>query len=162
MSRTAAPTTTVEQEAALADLADAIMHAARLIRSWDQAAETVVPLSMIEAAVLEYVDRHPACRPSDVAHDLRMRSSNFSAALRALERHAFVERRSDPSDGRTANLFVTELAKQNITIVRSRRAALLASVVGDDPSRIAATRDLLDQLRHAPVNPASRRRSVPA
>ena len=47
----------------LADFADAIMSAARVIRSWDQAAETVVPLSMIEAAVLEYVDRHPGCRP---------------------------------------------------------------------------------------------------
>src|ERR1700761_5941174 len=80
-------------ETALADFADAIMHAARVIRSWDQAAETVVPLSMIEAAVLEYVDRHPGCRPSDVASELRMRSSNFSAALRTLEKQAFVERR---------------------------------------------------------------------
>ncbi|MCW2729941.1 MAG: hypothetical protein JWR13_757 [Mycobacterium sp.] len=35
-------------------------------------------------------------------------------------------------------------------------AALLASVLGDDPSRIGATRDLLNQLRDAPVNPASR------
>ncbi|TPG28336.1 MarR family winged helix-turn-helix transcriptional regulator [Mycolicibacterium hodleri] len=150
MSRTAAPTMTAEHETALADLADAIMHAARLIRSWDQAAETVVPLSMIEAAVLEYVDRHPGCRPSDVAHEVRMRSSNFSAALRALEKQALVERRSDPSDGRTANLFVTALAKQNIDIVRSRRAALLASALGSNRARTDAARDLLDQLRTAP------------
>jgi DNA-binding MarR family transcriptional regulator len=153
MSRTVAPALPAEREAALADLADladAIMHAARLIRSWDQAAETVVPLSMIEAAVLEYVDRHPGCRPSDVAQELRMRSSNFSAALRVLEKQQFVERRSDPSDGRTANLFVTALAKQSIGIVRSRRAALLASALGDDRSRIGDARDLLDQLRNTP------------
>jgi DNA-binding MarR family transcriptional regulator len=143
------PTVTV-RETALADLADAIMHAARLIRSWDQTAETVVPLSMIEAAVLEYVDRHPGCRPSDVAHELRMRSSNFSAALRALERERFVERRSNPSDGRTASLFVTALAEHNIAIVRAKRAALLAAALRADPARIDDARDLLDQLRQTP------------
>jgi DNA-binding MarR family transcriptional regulator len=141
---------TQDRETALADFADAIMHAARLIRSWDQAAETVVPLSMIEAAVLEYVDRHPGCRPSDVAHELRMRSSNFSAALRVLERQEFVERRSNPTDGRTASLFVTALAKHNIAIVRSRRAALLGDALGDDAAGIDAARVLLDQLRGAP------------
>ena len=141
---------TAERQTALADLADAIMHAARLIRSWDQAADTVTPLTMLEAAVLEYVDRHPGCRPSDVAHQLRMRTSNFSAALRALEKQDFVERRSDASDGRTANLYVTPLAKRNIDIVRSRRAELLANAIGDDPARIDAARDLLDQLRRTP------------
>jgi DNA-binding MarR family transcriptional regulator len=138
---------TVERDTALADFADAIMHAARVIRACDQAAETVVPLSMIEAAVLEYVDRHPGSRPSDVAHQLRMRSSNFSAALRALERQEFVERRSDPSDGRTANLFVTALAEHNIAIVRARRAALLAGALGDDATGIDAARSLLTRLR---------------
>ena len=137
-----------DRESALADLADAIMHAARLIRSWDQAAETVVPLSTIEAAVLEYVDRHPGCRPSDVAHELRMRSSNFSAALRVLEKQGFVERRDDPTDGRTANLAVTALAKRNIDVIRSRRAALLASALGDERSRIDDARELLDRLRN--------------
>ncbi|MBJ7340364.1 MarR family winged helix-turn-helix transcriptional regulator [Mycolicibacterium sp.] len=150
MNRTAAHASTTERESALADLADAIMHAARLIRSWDQTAETVVPLSMIEAAVLEYVDRHPGCRPSDVAHELRMRSSNFSAALRVLEKQEFIERRGDPSDGRTANLFVTALAKRNIDIVRSRRAALLADSLGNDSAGVDAARDLLDRLRHTP------------
>ena len=137
-----------DRETALADLADAIMHAARLIRSWDQSAETVVPLSTIEAAVLEYVDRHPGCRPSDVAQELRMRSSNFSAALRVLEKQGLVERSSDPTDGRTANLAVTALAKRNIDVIRSRRAALLAAALGDDRSRIDGARELLDQLRN--------------
>ena len=137
-----------DRESALADLADAITHAARLIRSWDQAAETVVPLSTIEAAVLEYIDRHPGCRPSDVAHELRMRSSNFSAALRVLEKQGFVERRDDPTDGRTANLVVTALAKRNIDVIRSRRAALLASALGDERSRIDDARELLDRLRN--------------
>jgi DNA-binding MarR family transcriptional regulator len=142
-----ASTVPVDRETALADFADAVMYAARLIRSWDQTAETVVPLSLIEAAVLEYVDRNPGCRPSDVAHELRMRSSNFSAALRELEKQAFVERRSDPSDGRTANLFVTALAEHNIAIVRSRRAALLAATLGDAPARIDDATKLLDRLR---------------
>jgi DNA-binding MarR family transcriptional regulator len=81
-----------------------------------------------------------------------MRSSNFSAALRALEKQEFVERRSDASDGCTANLFVTALAKKNIDIVRSRRAALLAPAFGDDVSQIEAARELLlllDRLRNA-------------
>ena len=146
MSRTPAASA-VDRDTALADLADAIMHAARLIRSWDQAAETVVPLSMIEAAVLEYVDRHPGCRPSDVAQQLRMRTSNFSTALRALERYGAVERRSDPSDGRTANLYVTPFSEQNIAVVRARRATLLAEALGDDLSRVEDAKALLDQLR---------------
>ena len=148
MSASATPALTAEREAALADLGDAIMHAARLIRSWDQATTTAVPLSMIEAAVLEYVDRHPGCRPSDAAAGMRMRSSNFSAALRVLEKQEFVERSDDPSDRRTANLAVTALAKRNIDVIRSRRAALLAAALGDDRSRIDGARELLDQLRN--------------
>ena len=148
MSRAVAPAPATDHESALADLADAIMHAARLIRSWDQSAETVVPLSTVEAAVLEYVDRHPGCRPSDVARELRMRTSNFSAALRVLEKQEFVERSDDPSDRRTANLVVTALAKRNIEVIRSRRAALLGAAFGDDRSRIDDARELLDQLRN--------------
>jgi DNA-binding MarR family transcriptional regulator len=147
MTRLVSPATVTDDETALADLADAIMHAARLIRSWDQAAETVVPLSTVEAAVLEYVDRHPGCRPSDVARELRMRTSNFSAALRVLEKQGFVERRDDPSDGRTANLVVTALATRNIGVIRSRRAAFLAAAVGHDRARIDDARELLDRLR---------------
>jgi len=147
MSRTVAPAPATDDASALADLADAIMNAARLIRAWDQAAETVVPLSTVEAAVLEYVDRHPGCRPSDVARELRMRSSNFSAALRVLDKQGFVERSDDPSDGRTANLAVTALAKRNIDVIRSRRAALLAAALGDDRSRVDGARELLDRLR---------------
>lgn len=142
------PTPTADRATALADLGDAIMHAARLIRSWDQDTTTAVPLSMIEAAVLEYVDRHPGCRPSDAAAGMRMRSSNFSAALRVLEKHGLVERRSDPSDGRTANLDITVLAKQSIGAIRARRAALLAAALGDDPARVDAARELLDRLRY--------------
>lgn len=148
MSRAVAPAPATDHESALADLADAIMHAARLIRSCDQSAETVVPLSTVEAAVLEYVDRHPGCRPSDVARELRMRTSNFSAALRVLEKQEFVERSNDPSDRRTANLVVTALAKRNIEVIRSRRAALLGAAFGDDRSRIDDARELLDQLRN--------------
>lgn len=148
MSRAVAPAPATDHESALADLADAIMHAARLIRSCDQSAETVVPLSTVEAAVLEYVDRHPGCRPSDVARELRMRTSNFSAALRVLEKQEFVERSDDPSDRRTANLVVTALAKRNIEVIRSRRAALLGAAFGDDRSRIDDARELLDQLRN--------------
>ncbi|MCV7422497.1 winged helix-turn-helix transcriptional regulator [Mycobacterium yunnanensis] len=148
MARAQTPT---DRGSVLADLADAIMHAARLIRSWDQAAETVVPLSTVEAAVLEYVDRHPGCRPSDVARDLRMRSSNFSAALRVLDEQGFVERRSDPTDGRTANLVVTALAKRNIDVIRTRRAALLATALGDEPTRVEDARELLDRLRSTPA-----------
>ncbi|GAB7067758.1 MarR family transcriptional regulator [Mycobacterium hodleri] len=148
MSRAVAPAPVTEDESALADLADAVMHAARLIRSWDQSAETVVPLSTVEAAVLEYVDRHPGCRPSDVARELRMRSSNFSAALRVLEKQGFVERSDDPSDGRTANLAVTALAKRNIDVIRSRRAALLAAALGADRPRVDDARELLDRLRN--------------
>lgn len=147
MSRNPRTVPTAPREAALSDLADAIMHAARLIRFWDQAAETVVPLSMIEAAVLEFVDRHPGARPTDVAQEMRMRTSNFSAALRELEKVGFVERRNDPTDGRKANLFVTQLAEQNIAVIRARRAALLGAALGDDHSQIGALKDLLDQLR---------------
>ena len=117
------------------------------LRPYPAPTGVVVPLSTVEAAVLEYVDRHPGCRPSDVARELRMRTSNFSAALRVLEKQGFVERRDDPSDGRTANLVVTALAKRNIDVIRSRRAAFLAAALGDDRSRIDGARELLDQLR---------------
>jgi DNA-binding MarR family transcriptional regulator len=139
----------------LADLADAVMHASRVIRACDQEAETVVPLSLIEAAVLEYVDRHPGCRPSDVAHELRMHRSNFSAALRALEKQDFVERRGDPTDGRTANLFVTALAAHNVAIVRARRAELLGAAFGDDLAGVEAATELLDRLRGEPTDPVT-------
>lgn len=69
--------------------------------------------------VLGALDRSPDVpRPSELAAELQMTTSNVAAALRVLESSALVVRRPDPADGRKAFIELTGPGKQVVEDIR--------------------------------------------
>jgi DNA-binding MarR family transcriptional regulator len=131
----------------LADLAELILNVAREIRSRRPGDDDrVIHLSWSEAHVMRFVDHNPGAAPSDVAEATGLRRSNLSTALRSLEAHGLVERRSDPSDRRGINLYPTALAASNLALVRTDWARHLASTLGEDRAAVTDTLTLLRRL----------------
>lgn len=78
-----------------------------------------ISLTPANANVMRHIDRNPGATPSDVADATGVLRSNLSTSLRELERLGFIERRSDPADGRGVQLFSTERAARNLAVIRT-------------------------------------------
>lgn len=103
----------------LVELADATLHVARKLRAYSHLNPDIVTLSPLECLVLLHVHRSPGVSPSDLAHELALRSSNAATALRGLVKKGQVERRANATDKRAACLHLTSAAQQAIVRVRS-------------------------------------------
>jgi len=110
----------------LVELADATLRVSRKLRGYPLQNPEVVPLSPLECLVLLHVHERPGLSPSDLAHELALRSSNAATALRGLVEKGQVERKPDPADKRAAHLYLTPLAAQSIETVRRTWHELLA------------------------------------
>lgn len=103
----------------LVELADTTLHVARKLRAYSHQAPDIVTLSPLECLVLLHVRRRPGVSPSDLAHELALRSSNAATALRGLIKKGQVERRASALDKRAACLHLTPAAQQAVVKVRS-------------------------------------------
>jgi DNA-binding MarR family transcriptional regulator len=135
----------------LADLAELILNVAREIRFREPDDDRVIHLGWSEACVMRFVDHHPGAAPSDVAEATGLRRSNLSTALRNLEAHGLVERRSDSNDRRGVNLFPTARAASNLALVRGEWARQLADSLGEDRGSVSDALALLHRLEHGLV-----------
>ncbi|MDR1711261.1 MAG: MarR family winged helix-turn-helix transcriptional regulator [Propionibacteriaceae bacterium] len=146
-----------QRDAALADLAEAIMSVSRRLHAAGHSHPEVIQLSSLERMVMRYIDHHPGTTPGKVAIHVGLKSSNASTALRSLSDQGFVRRETDPSDGRGTLLYATEVAQQNLAHVRVAWAELLRPYCPNDDSLQAALQ-LLEDLDQAldcssPVTP---------
>ncbi|HCX85941.1 MAG TPA: MarR family transcriptional regulator [Micrococcales bacterium] len=105
----------------LADLAELAHAVARDVGRPD--GDGVVPLTHTEVMVLKAIEDRPDATPGAVAEATSLQRSNVSAALAALVRKGFVERRPDGVDGRVVHLHLTALAHASRTTIRGRWAA---------------------------------------
>lgn len=105
-----------------------------------------VGLNPSDANVMKYIDGHPGATPSEVAHATGLQRSNMSTALKNLESRGFVERRTDPSDGRGVNLYPTARAAKNLSLVRREWAQHMALALGDDRENVTQATALLRRL----------------
>ena len=101
-----------EQTSRLFELADLILAVGRQIYaskefSAEFAGQSWTPL---ESAVMRFIDRNPGASASAAAEATQMISSNFSRALRSLEKKGLVRREADQDDTRRVRLYPTELA----------------------------------------------------
>ncbi len=101
----------------LIDLTDATLHLARKLSSHHFRNPDIVPLSQLERLVLMHLHRNPGLSPSELSHDLALRPSNTSTAVRGLVGKDQLRRDSDPEDGRSARLFITATARRSIDLV---------------------------------------------
>lgn len=123
----------------LIEMADTTLHVARKLHAYSLQNPGVVPLSPLECLVLMHVRKRPGVSPSELAHELALRSSNAATALRGLVEKGQVERQADSLDKRVARLFLTPLAEEAVVVVRSTwKELLLQADISVEELRIAA------------------------
>jgi DNA-binding MarR family transcriptional regulator len=128
----------------MADIAEAILGIARELRlRIDADPDHLTPS---ESHVMRYVNHRPGVTPGEVARFTGLQRSNLSSALRTLENRDLVQRRPDPSDARSVNLFPTRRATDNLARLRRQWAAQLAEALGGDIRRVGAAAQILDRL----------------
>ena len=124
-----------EQTSRLFELADVILAVGRQIHaSKEFAAESWTPL---ESAVMRFIDRNPGTSAGEAAEATKLISSNFSRALRGLEKKGLVYRDADQDDGRKVRLYPTARAQDNLRRLREVWSRLLDGIV-EDPEEIEA------------------------
>jgi DNA-binding MarR family transcriptional regulator len=138
----------------LFDLADLVLAVGRQIRaSPDRLSEMCTPL---ESAVMRFIDRNPGTSARAASEATLLASSNFSRALRGLEKKGLVRRAADARDARCVRLYPTERAQENLQRLRDAWSRTLDGIV-DDPETI----DFLNEtLRHIENELVARRRHV--
>src|SRR4051812_27425820 len=105
-------------------LRTAITRTARRMR---QAADS--PLSPSQASALASIERHGPLSPSRLAAIERIQRPTVTRLLTRLEEAGYVERRPDPSDGRSALISATPRAAALLAEQRTRKDAYLAAAL---------------------------------
>lgn len=127
-----------------ADLAEVVLRLARELSYREHRDSRGISLTPANANIMRYVDRVPGATPSQVADATGVFRSNLSTALRELERLGFVERRSDPADGRGVQLFSTPEARRNLEMIRQGWSESVR-LGTDDRARVIETAELLER-----------------
>lgn len=136
----------------LFELADSILAISRYIQaSKSFASHGWTP---IESAVMRFVDRNPGTTASAAAEATQLISSNFSRALRGLERKGVVRREIDPDDARRVRLFPTDLARDNLKRLHDLWTGLLDGII-DDAGEVDRVNMVLRRIEAAFVAPAA-------
>jgi DNA-binding MarR family transcriptional regulator len=142
-----------EQTSRLFELADLILAVGRQIHaSKEFAAESWTPL---ESAVMRFIDRNPGTSASAAAEATQLISSNFSRALRGLEKKGLVRREVDRHDGRRVRLYPTAQAHDNLQRLRDVWSRLLDGIV-PDPEEVEAVTATLRRIETELVERARR------
>ncbi|GHH30862.1 MarR family winged helix-turn-helix transcriptional regulator [Lentzea cavernae] len=119
------------QKSRLFELADLIAAVGRQIHA---SKEGVVKesWSALDIAVMRFIDRNPGTSAGAAADATQQISSNFSRALRNLERKGFVHREADQEDARRVRLYPTARAQENLRRLHDIWSDLLDGVVSDE------------------------------
>lgn len=123
------PDDTASASSTHADLAEVVLRVARELTFREH--PDAVRLTPTAGNVMRFIDEHPGAAPSEIAEAVGLLRSNLSGALRDLERLGFVERRSDPTDGRGALLFPTAASAQNLDAIRADWATWVGDALGE-------------------------------
>lgn len=113
-----------------------------------------LPHSEIE--VLRVVEQRPGSTVSDIARTLNLQSSNVSTTVRHLVDRGLLEKRTDPSDGRSFRLHQTAQAERNNQMIDAmwvdgiRR--LLSGMDPEDAAKLVDAAPLLERLSSMPTD----------
>lgn len=123
----------------LFELADSILAISRYVHAEKSFASH--GWTPIESAVMRYVDRNPGSTARETAEATQLVSSNFSRALRALEKKGLVRRDVDREDARRVRLYPTPSARENLQRLHELWTGMLDGIIddSDDIDRVNAT-----------------------
>nr|WP_180217894.1 MarR family transcriptional regulator [Streptomyces albus] len=129
------------------ELADLILAISRHLHA--AKADAAEPWTPLEAAVMRFIDHRPGATATQAAEATQLISSNFSRALRKLERKGMVRREADPADARRVRLYPTRKAGENLARLQDAWSRLLGEVVpgtAEVDAAIATLRRVESQL----------------
>jgi DNA-binding MarR family transcriptional regulator len=93
--------------------------------------------------VLAFLSRHDGMTQTSLANDLDLTKVAIGGLLDRMEASGYVERRSDPSDGRARRVYLTEGGKQLVSTIRENVEAvevgILAKISAKDLDQAAET-----------------------
>lgn len=140
-----------EPDEADLELADTVVRELfLLIRQVKHSTERHRPETIVDMAgyhVLAHLHFDGPQRATEVAATFHTDPSTISRQVSSLVRSGLVERRADPEDGRASLLAATDDGVRVIESERSRRARVIARVLGDwDPGDRSALVTLLDRF----------------
>ncbi|CAN5335312.1 hypothetical protein BH11ACT4_BH11ACT4_13210 [soil metagenome] len=127
----------------LFELADSILAISRYIYASKSFA--LHGWTPIESAVMRFVDRNPGTTARAAAEATQLISSNFSRALRALEKKGVVRREVDDEDARRVRLYPTESAQRNLQLLHDLWTNLLDGII-DDPADVDKVNAVLRRI----------------
>lgn len=128
----------------LAELADLVMNVSKLIRARTSTATATIQLNETEGRVMRLVDLFPGCTPGDIAARARLQRTNVSTALSSLESKGMVTRTANGD--RTVAVLPTQLAVDNLNVLKAAWAEQLAIVLKDDLASVRQCNRLLERL----------------
>lgn len=132
----------------LFELADSILAISRHI--YATKAFALHGWTPIESAVMRFVDRNPGTTARAAAEATQLISSNFSRALRGLEKKGVVRREVDDEDARRVRLYPTESAQRNLQLLHELWTNLLDGII-DDPAELDQVNAVLRRIEAALV-----------
>jgi MarR family transcriptional regulator, temperature-dependent positive regulator of motility len=110
----------------------------------------------LESAVMRFIDRNPGTSARAASEATLLPSSNFSRALRGLEKKGLVRRDVNERDARGVHLYPTARAQENLQHLREAWSRALEGIV-DDPETIDLVSATLRRIENELI---ARRRGV--
>ncbi|MBW9076386.1 winged helix-turn-helix transcriptional regulator [Rhizobium pusense] len=106
----------------------------------------------IEIQVMRCIAKAPGSAANVISRASRLPSSNFARVLRGLEMKGLVRRKAGKPDGRVVNLYLTDLAIQNFSLMRDAWSEALDGIF-EHPSEIESVNVILRRIEQALLNP---------
>ncbi|QWF80303.1 MarR family winged helix-turn-helix transcriptional regulator [Amycolatopsis sp. CA-230715] len=134
------------QTSRLFELADLVLAVGRHIHAAKESPEfSFEAWTPLESAVMRFIDRNPGTSASAAAEATQLISSNFSRAVRGLEKKGMVRRDVDEHDARRVRLYPTARAHENLQHLREVWSGLLDGIV-TDPAEVDALNATLRRI----------------
>lgn len=123
----------------------AVTRLARLLRQ-----EVQVTLTSSQASALSTITAHGPLTLGELAERERVAPPSITRMVARLEEDGYVERETDPEDGRVCRVMVTDAAEEMIAEARQRKAAWLLgrmqSLTSDDRDALLAAVESMETL----------------
>jgi len=82
-------------------------------------------LSFSQIDILRFVGQNPGCHLQDVAEAVGLTPPSVSVSIRRLEDEDWLERRSDPNDGRATCIYVTDKSKNALKAALNNQMGII-------------------------------------
>ncbi len=117
------------------DLMEAMSSLRRALRRRVGKVGRVSDLTDAQRELVRLVRRNPGVRIGSAASELRLAPNTVSTLVRSLIETGWLERKTDPEDSRSGQLYLSNTAEVSVAEWRDRRLAVLDDAMSKLPAR---------------------------